>query len=127
MLRSGASRSALRAFNTPAVKVAQTPFRQQFASQLCTAARRPQALAALKPLALVRHASGGMVDTPDLKKEAQKAKETLTPHPEQVSTTSSTRPPFSGEVNTKESHDDHDMMAGVRSDMVRRFTCHVAA
>lgn len=124
MLRSGASRSALRAFNTPAVKVAQTPFRQQFASQLCTAARRPQALAALKPLALVRHASGGMVDTPDLKKEAQKAKETLTPHPEQVSTTSST---MGGESSAQESSHDHDMMAGVRSDMVRRSTRDISA
>ncbi len=118
MLRSGASRSALRAVNTPAFKVAQTPFRKQFASQLCTAARRPQALAAMKPLALVRMASG-MVDKVDLKQEAEKAKETLKATPELVSTESSTRPTFGGEVGVKETHDDHDMMAGVRSDMVR--------
>ena len=30
MLRSGASRSALRSINTPAFKAVQTPFRQQF-------------------------------------------------------------------------------------------------
>jgi hypothetical protein len=119
MLRSGAPRSALRAINTPAFKVAQTPFRQQFASQLCTAARRPQALAALKPLALARMASTeGMVGGIDLKKEAQAAKEKLKPSPETVSMESSTRHVAS--EMTKESHDDDaDMMAGIRADMVR--------
>lgn len=116
MLRSGAARSALRSVNTPAFKVAQSPFRQQFASQLCTAARRPQALAAMKPLALVRSASS--MDKVDIKKEAEKAKETIKATPELVSTESSTRPTFGGEVGVEEKHDDHDMMAGIHSDMV---------
>lgn len=120
MLRSGAPRSLLRSFNTPASKVAQTPFRQQFASQLCTAARRPQALAAMKPLALARMAStNNMVDSINLKKEAEKAKETLKAVPEKVSMDSSTREVASEMTKPADSHDDHDMMAGIRADMVR--------
>jgi hypothetical protein len=118
MLRSGASRSALRSVNIPAFKAAQTPFRQQFVSQLCTAARRPQVLAAMKPLALVRMAStDGIVGGVNLKEEAQKAKEKLKVSPETVSVDSSTRPVAS--EMTKESHDDTDMMAGIYADMVR--------
>jgi len=118
MLRSGASRSALRSINTPAFKAAQTPFRQQFVSQLCTAARRPQALAAMKPLALMRMASNdSIIGNINLKEEAKKAKEKLTPHPESVSTESSVRHVAS--EMTKESHDDVDMMAGIYADVVR--------
>lgn len=118
MLRSGASRSALRSINTPAFKAAQTPFRQQFVSQLCTAARRPQALAAMKPLALMRMSSNdSIVGNINLKEEAKKAKEKLTPHPESVSVDSSTRNVTS--EMTKESHDDTDMMAGIYADVVR--------
>lgn len=118
MLRSGASRSALRSINTPAFKAAQTPFRQQFVSQLCTAARRPQALAAMKPLALMRMAStDNIVGNINLKEEAQKAKEKLKASPETVSVDSSTRH-VASEL-TKESHDDTDMMAGIYADVVR--------
>lgn len=118
MLRSGASRSALRSINTSAFKVAQTPFRQQFVSQLCTAARRPQVLAAMKPLASVRMAStDNVVGNVNLKEEAKTAKEKLEAHPESVSVDSSTRH-VASEL-TKESHDDTDMMAGIRADMVR--------
>lgn len=120
MLRSGAPRSVLRSLNTPASKVAQSPFRQQFASQLCTAARRPQALAAMKPLALVRMASTDkFVDSIDLKKEAERAKETLKAVPEKVSVDSSTRDVASEMTKPADSHDDTDMMAGIRADMVR--------
>lgn len=119
MLRSGAPRSALRSLN--AAGIAKTPFaRQNFASQIWTAAsRRPQALAAAKPLGLVRCQSiKNPIDNVDIKAEAQKAKEKLTPHPETVSTTSSTHPIMS-EVGAGEKHDDTDMMSGIRGDMVR--------
>lgn len=108
----------MRSLNTPAFKAAQTPFRQQFVSQLCTAARRPQVLAAMKPLASVRMAStDNVVGKINLKEEAKTAKETLEAHPESVSVDSSTRH-VTSEL-TKESHDDTDMMAGIRADMVR--------
>lgn len=117
MLRSGAARSALRSINTPAFKAAQTPFRQQFVSQLCTAARRPQVLAAMKPLASVRMVStDNIVGNVNLKEEAKKAKEKLVASPETVSVDSSTRNVTS--EMTKDNHDDTDMMAGIRADMV---------
>lgn len=58
------------------------------------------------------------MDNVDIKAEAQKAKEKLTPSPETVSTASSTHPIMS-EIGTPDKNDDTDMMAGIRGDLVR--------
>ena len=72
----------------------------------------------MKPLALMRMASNdSIIGNINLKEEAKKAKEKLTPHPESVSTESSVRHVAS--EMTKESHDDVDMMAGIYADVVR--------
>lgn len=58
-------------------------------------------------------------DKIDVKHEKEVAKHKISPHPELVSSGSSSHPVF-GEVGAQEQPDDTDMMAGIRSDMVRR-------
>lgn len=121
MLRTGVSRSAVRALNTfPAVSGGGGVRNvSQFSSKLCTMSKsRP--LAVTKPLnmALARHQSRGAVDNIDPKAEQELAAKKLEPTPETVSTTSSTHPVF-GEVGLKESGErDADMMAGIKADLV---------
>ncbi|KXT08558.1 hypothetical protein AC579_3728 [Pseudocercospora musae] len=126
MFRPGASRTALRSLNAsfqPTFRAVNSPMRSHFKSQLCTVARRPQASALAKPLAsemlVARFADErkpGQYDAVDSKHEAAIRGNTITPHPELVSTASSTHP-VRGEIGAQEVEKDTDMMAGVRSDM----------
>ncbi|KAF2207053.1 hypothetical protein CERZMDRAFT_63053 [Cercospora zeae-maydis SCOH1-5] len=127
MFRTGASRTILRSFNA----AAQPAFRADInarlhatiTSQLCTLARRPQAAAAVKPLALqlARGAAskdGPPMDKIDTKHEKELAKHVLEADPERVSMDSSVHPVF-GEVGTAPAskHEEDKMLSGVNQDI----------
>ncbi|KAJ4295322.1 hypothetical protein N0V90_007333 [Kalmusia sp. IMI 367209] len=120
MLRTGASRLALRAIPTPAVRTASSfrvaPLVAKWATQFSSvASKRPQInqLAKLKPIqaAVLRRAL-----SEDRKQaESRYAKEKIKPTPETVSATSSIHP-FVGEVGGEPPHQEVDMGAGIRHD-----------
>jgi hypothetical protein len=87
---------------------------RQLTSQLCTIARRPQVLAAAKPLALqlagVRYATTDKKDIPAILKEKL-------PVDSGVSTDSTIHPVFGEVGGAAEPEHETDMMAGVKSDM----------
>lgn len=92
------------------------------ASKLCTISRaaRPQALAKPTTLALASRYATQQAPMDKINKEYEQkvAAEKLQANPEVVSSTSSTHPVF-GEVGMPEDqHNDADMMAGVKSDLV---------
>lgn len=126
MFRSAVSRTTLRrslnASFQPTFRAVNTPIRSQFHSQLCAAARRPQALALAKPLLISRFADErkpGSFDQIDTKHEQDIRGKTITPHPELVSSSSSVHP-VNSEIGVEESGErETDMMAGVKADMVR--------
>jgi hypothetical protein len=122
MLRTGASRLALRTFQAPAVRAAPSfriaspaaKWTTQFSS---VASKRPQIcqLAQLKPTqaAVPRRA----LSEERKQAEAKYAKEEIKPMPELVSSTSSIHP-FMGEVGGEPPHQEVDMSAGIKSDLV---------
>lgn len=120
MLRSAApARSLLRSLNAARTPTTSSAFQRQFASQVCTMSKRPSALAFAKPLAIqLRMATKSALPRIDNETEAEYAKRTLPAEPDVVSTTSSTHPVF-GEVATPEEEKDTEMLAGVKSDLVR--------
>lgn len=132
MFRNGATRSLLRSLNAqPTLRTTQSAFRPQLRSQLCTlSTRRPQALGAGKPLALqiLRAQSSNTrspMDTIDKKHEQAVGQQKLETDPAHVSTTSSIHPVL-GEVKTEESGErETEMLAGVKSDLVRRSSAMI--
>ena len=64
------------------------------------------------------HTAGPRHDEVDIKHEKELRGKKLKPHPERVSETSTVHPVFS-EVGVPEEEQDVDMMAGLRSDLVR--------
>ncbi|KAF1998260.1 hypothetical protein P154DRAFT_439485 [Amniculicola lignicola CBS 123094] len=119
MLRTGASRLALRSIAGPAARPAAPSFTPplQWTSRLSSmASRRPQLppMRQLTPIqgAVLRRAMVGKIDR---KAEDRYQHEKLEPHPELVTTTSSVRSAFS-EVATPEAPKDVDMMARVKYD-----------
>jgi len=126
MFRSGAARGVLRSLNTtsqPAFRAVNAPLRTQFKSQLCTVARRPQTLAAVKPVSILafqskRAASDvkSTLDKIDIKHEAEVAKDKLKAVPELVSSASSIHPVL-GEVGLKEEPHETEMLGGVKHDL----------
>lgn len=133
MLRSGAPRAALRALNSTPLSTRASWTASKTGPKLdarLTTITGARSLAVSKPLslALTRFHSNTRVlqDKIDLKHEKDVAGQKLHAHPEYVSSTSSTHPVF-GEVATKEQEKDTDMMAGIRSDMVRNMSQSMAA
>lgn len=127
MFRAGVNRIALQALRAPAPQAARYTLnaaaqRAQLSTRTTALAeRRPQAVQAALPrpvaLALLRrHAS--TVDHIDKKAEDAAAHKKMKPHPEIVSSTSSVHP-LTREVGIANPEDDIDMMAGVKSDLVR--------
>lgn len=124
MLRTGASRLALNTFPAPAVRTAPSfrtarlaaPWAAQFSSM---ASKRPQIsrLAQIKPTqtAVLRRA----LSEERKQAEAKYAKEEIKPTPETVSSTSSIHP-IVGEVGGEPVHQDVDMSAGIKADLVSR-------
>ncbi|KAF9741283.1 hypothetical protein PMIN03_003438 [Paraphaeosphaeria minitans] len=121
MLRTGASRLALRTCPAPAVR-ATPSFRStspaaKWATQFSTvASKRPRIsqLAQSKPAqaAILRRA----LSEERKQAEAKYAKEEIKPTPELVSSTSSIHP-FVGEVGGEPAHQEVDMSAGIKSDL----------
>lgn len=123
MLRTGASRIALRAIAAPPLRpaghiIARTAIPVQQSSSLSlVASRRPQSLLLpqTKPsqVAIFRRAFAEKID-----RDAEKryGKERIEPTPETVSATSSIHP-FMGEVGGQAPKHDVDMMAGVAHDV----------
>ena len=121
MFRTSASRTAYRVLGG----LAPVP-RASFASKLCTLSKnRPQAVGKPMTLALARYASQqSPMDHINKKHEQELGQQKLKADPDVVSTTSSTHPVF-GEVGMAEDpNKDADMMAGVKSDMVRTTLTH---
>lgn len=127
MFRSGASRSILRSFNT--TSTFRATGRQQLRSQLCTVSRRPQLVAAaVKPLgsttlALARWQSRDerpTVDNIDYKREERIQGKHIKPTPETVSTSSTMT--AAADMNAPAGEEaEPQMMAGIKSDLVRRI------
>ncbi|USW52893.1 hypothetical protein Slin15195_G062120 [Septoria linicola] len=127
MFRTGASRTVFRSLNAasqPTFRTSvNTRLHAHITSQLCTLSRRPQAAAALKPLALqfARGAAGQTgappMDKVDTKHEKELAKHVLEADPENVSLDSTIHPVF-GEVGPKtDGKEEEKMMAGVNQDI----------
>ncbi|GAM87827.1 hypothetical protein ANO11243_058550 [Dothideomycetidae sp. 11243] len=123
MLRSGAPRAALRALNSSPLATRASWSASKTAPRLearLNTLSRARSLAIAKPLtlALTRFHSNTRVlqDKIDTKHEKEVGEKKISPHPEYVSSTSSTHPLFE-EIATKEQKDDTDMMAGIRHDM----------
>ena len=128
MLRTNASRFALKTFPPPAVRTAPSyrfaapsiQWTTQFSS---VAFKRPQIsqLVQLKPIqsTVLRRA----LSEERKSAEARYAKEKLKPTPETVSATSSIHP-FVGEIVETPTSQDVDMSAGIKADIVR--ACIVA-
>ena len=125
MLRSGASRAILGSLT----RTSQITPRSAFLSATSKAQRGSHltTLCSRRPLAATRSVTGTFVrsqtttpplDKKDQKHEQQVGREKLQATPETVSTTSSVHPVLE-EVGTPEAEPDTDMMAGIRSDMVR--------
>jgi hypothetical protein len=128
MLRTGASRLALKTIPTSAARVAPifrvTPTASQWNTQFSSmASKRPQIsqLSQLKPIqaAVLRRA----LSEERKQAEAKYAKEAIKPTPETVSSTSSIHP-FTGEVGGEPPHQDVDMSAGIKQDLVRSQAYH---
>lgn len=68
-------------------------------------------------MSMRRHYATKPIDQIDLKHEKDISGRKITPHPELVSSGSSTHPVF-GEIGKPQEEHDTDMMAGVRGDMV---------
>ena len=128
MLRTGASRLALKTIPTPAARVAPifrvTPTASQWNTQFSSmASKRPQIsqLSQLKPIqaAVLRRA----LSEERKQAEAKYAKEEIKPTPETVSSTSSIHP-FNGEVGGEPPHQEVDMSAGIKQDLVRPQAYH---
>ena len=123
MLRSPASRSLFRTLagsTAPRFRLVNHRGTLQ-TSKLCTqSVHRPQLVinAARKPVSalLVRHQTTQW--NIDRKHEAEVGRKKLKPDPESVTPTSSVQSVFDG-AKTPEPHSDVDMMAGIRSDVVR--------
>jgi hypothetical protein len=128
MLRSAATRALLRSM--AANPAATSPVRQHFRSQLCSVSRAsplaPTKPLASKTLALVRHQSTGdrkPIDNIDKKAEAEIAQKEIKPHPELVSSTSTTHSAINSELDqARRGHheDETEMLAGVKGDIVRK-------
>ena len=129
MLRCGAARSlssslAGRAAALSCQGFTNTPLKVQIYTQsrvLSFGSRQPLSLALHKPasLSLRRYAStGSPIEGADTKLEKQAAKEKLEKHPESVSVASSVRQVFH-EEGVPDEEKSEDMMAGIKSDMVR--------
>lgn len=130
MLRTGFSRALLRSLSSTAPQSARISLnapsqKVQLVSRLCTlSSKRPQLLA-LAPFAptttaLVRHQTTQTIPGKvDKKAESEAARAKLEETPEIVSARSSTHPLFS-EVGQEDPDKDTDMMAGIKSDLVRR-------
>lgn len=123
MLRTGASRLALKTIPTPVARVAPSfriaPTSTQWTTQFSSmASRRPQIsqLAQLKPI----HAAVLRRSLSEERKqaEARYAKEEIKPTPETVSSTSTIHP-FNSEVGGDPPHHEVDMSAGIKQDLVR--------
>lgn len=89
---------------------------QAFASQIWTAAKRPQRLGVIRPSALNRLESN-LVDKINPKEEAKNAAKKLTPHPELVSSKSSVHS-LQSEVGVKDPPRETEMLAGIKQDLV---------
>jgi hypothetical protein len=115
MFRAGAARQ-LRALSGLGASV---PRSSQFSSKLCTLSQATRPLAIGKPIALARYASQ-MTSMDKINKEAESklGAQKLEAHPEIVSSTSSTHALFTEVATPEEKHDDGDMMAGVKNDLV---------
>lgn len=123
MLRTGASRIALRTIAGPTLRPAASAFartatpKQQSSNLSLVASRRPQSLLLhqTKPtqIAIFRRAFADKIDRDAEKKYS---KERLEPSPETVSATSSIHP-FLGEVSGQAPKQEVDMMAGVAHDV----------
>ncbi|KAF1977351.1 hypothetical protein BU23DRAFT_452433 [Bimuria novae-zelandiae CBS 107.79] len=121
MLRTGASRLALRTVPAPAVRAVPsfriatpaTQWNTQFSS---VASKRPQVsqLTRLKPVqaAVLRRA----LSEERKQAEARYAKEEIKPTPERVTMTSTIHP-FNDEVGGEPPHQEVDMSAGIKQDL----------
>lgn len=123
MFRSGASRSLLRSLHNTTQPSLRAAARPQLRSQLCTISRRPQTLAAVKPLVpksvvLARWQSRDerpVVDKINRAREEEISHKSLRPTPETVSSTST----MTAATDTAPAHEDEpQMMAGIKSDLV---------
>jgi hypothetical protein len=123
MLRTGASRLALRSIAAPTARPASRLVNRAPSAQWTTefsslCSKRPSVppMAQFKPIqaAVSRRTLAAKID-----KEAEKkyAQEKIKPTPELVSTTSSVHSMFT-EVGTPEPERDIDMMAGIKHDVV---------
>jgi hypothetical protein len=117
MFRAGAARQ-LRALSGLGASV---PRNSQLSSKLCTLSQATRPLAIGKPmtLALARYASQMTpMDKINKEVEAKLGAQKLEAHPDIVSSTSSTHALFTEVATPEEKHDDGDMMAGVKTDLV---------
>lgn len=136
MLRSAATRTVFRSLHASTAQAVRS--NPQFRSQLSTVASnasRPSTAAktfAPKTLSLVRWQASGtgkggdrkMVDEINKAEETETQKEKLAANPELVSTTSSSRmvnTELGVEEQPKKDEDDHEMMSGVKADLVSLF------
>lgn len=123
MIRSGATRSVGRALRSsaPSIRAQIPPFTRTSPKSL-----RPSSLAltAYKPFttSLQRYQTG---DAIDVKHEREVRKQTLEAHPEEVSTVSSVHQVFH-EQGVEEDDKGDDMLAGVKSELVRIMNRSVA-
>jgi len=131
MLRTGASRLALRIASTPAVRAAPsfrvTPPAAKWATQFSSiASKRPHIsqLAQLRPM----QATGLRRALSEEKKQAESryANEEIKPTPETVSSTSSIHPMLS-EVGAEPTHREVDMSAGIKQDLVSQIHPHMGS
>ncbi|KAF2720193.1 hypothetical protein K431DRAFT_286035 [Polychaeton citri CBS 116435] len=118
MLRSGASRQLFRSLNATSSVTLKASARSQLATH---ALRRPAAVAAARPLMLQQQLRAFAdarkeVDQINLEAEHKASEKTLKPHPELVSTSSSTHP-ITSEVGVENEEKDVDMMAGIKHDL----------
>ncbi|KAF2841935.1 hypothetical protein M501DRAFT_916024, partial [Patellaria atrata CBS 101060] len=124
MFRSEASRALLRSLNNRPSQASRHAFiaplsGAQRASQLCTwSSRRPQQItfATRKPITTILRRQAQTWDKPNIKEEKELSKKPLEPHPELVSSTSSTHPVF-GEVAEPNSKNDTNTMKGIRGEI----------
>ena len=135
MLRSGAARGVLRSLNTTSTpttsRLASAPIRQQLRSQLCTVSRRPTVTAFAKPLApsttaLARwKADRPPMDKIDKKREEAIQEKKIPVTPDTVSATSSVISTTDNTGDPAQHADEPDMMAGIRSDIVRSLSSDI--
>lgn len=124
MLRSAGARSLLRSLQhttarTPPTRLPYRTFALVPATSARTTALRP-VTARLGPMRWASGKGGDRKPVDDINQAAETeiSKERLHAHPEIVSTTSSSRGVMSEVGVTENKEDDHDMMGGVRGDLV---------